>query len=468
MINQKKGMVSPKTILSFVGVGVVILLIAFFLFSASFRVYALSIVGLAIGVGGLYINNKDKSFKEGYVFNYIMIILLLISSSFLIYQSQVQASYDNVELIGGFEYAYLGCLPAEGGEVISDPIYAGTDGKVTIFAPENSVTYDVLLSYPDLNFFSYQYRMLFSVCDDNGENCGYEQVANINFDFDDLPDSRYRLLSGISSSDTVKIEFQKSLIGLTWKADDTNRGFLELEYAPYVLYRTDARNSGRTVINSQGCDMPYEADIFGGIISSDTSKYQEFEIIDKLNPNQYFNYITAISPVFVDGSVVGDYKGEQGYCVAGGNTATIYGLWEVTTENQGTYKIVDSSNVLGYEECCPNVNYGTLQQCVDYKLENIQYETEYDEEGNIVSATSDVYCSLLYPLPTGKQIYTNKISFEWDCVDNVGVMTGFQEEECTLSEDCGENEVCSNFQCVVAGTTSTLDDKIIEQNEGNM
>jgi len=466
MINLTKGL-KLKSILVFVGLGLGLIFLLGLLFSKTVQIFALPVIIFSVALYFLYSNNKSKSFKQGFVINYIMIVLMLLSAGFLIYNSTVQASYENVELIGGFEYASIGCLPASGGEVFSEPIYAGYDGEVTIFAPENSINYDLTVSYPDLDLLSYQYSMRYSECDENGENCGQEFRANFNFDFDDLPDSKYRLASGISSSRSFKIAFEKRLTFVgAWQPDTSNRGFLELESQPYILWRVDTRNSGTTVLNDEGCEMPYGEDIFQGIISSNSPMYDEFSPITGLEPNQFYNYITAISPVFVDGDIIGDYKGETGYCVAGGSSAIVYGVWEVVTKNQGAYKIVDASNILGYEECCPTVNYGTLQQCVDYKLENIEYTAVLDEDGNLVSGTTNIFCSGLYPLPTGEQIFKSKITHEWECRDGVGVMVNFKEVECTFSSDCKDTEICSNFKCVLGGTTSTLEDKIIAENEG--
>lgn len=477
-----KGMSNTKKIFSFIGIGIFVLLLILFLFSQSFRNYIIPLSLIILGAVGIFLNTQNKSFSKGYVFNYIMIVLMVASLGFLIYNSAIQSSYNGYEVIGAYTYGTIDCSPAVGGEKFSG--WFDTSQGNWIDPIKNTDEYSIYMKYNnidslDTGIFTYPVVGLeYYQCDTKYfTNCDEPKVVLTKDNVD-----QKLIVNGLDANRYTRFEFQYAnalnswiadftlgykvgdLVGINLKTDTSRNGQINLRYTPYVLWRDDVLQGGKNMIaGSNDCSFPLKQNNFlGAVIKTTDPKLTDFNIKDYLALDEAYNYISGVTLTVNNGEAL-SYKGTEGYCIDDGNKATVYGFDEIETSEGNKYKVVDSSKVLGTEECCSGLDYGSLETCNDYKFTYVKYNATYDDNGNIIGATSNIECSLLNPLPTGKQVYGSDTSFVYNCVDGYAVLTNFKNEECALNSDCSNGEVCNNFKCVDANNPELSQDLTEQQ-----
>jgi len=483
MINLLKGL-KLKSIFVFVGLGIGLIFLLSLLFSTTVQKFAIPVIIFSVALYILYNNNKSKSFKQGYLINYIMLVLMILSVGGLIYNSTIQASMGDYELIGAYEYGTISCSPALGGEK-----YTGAEplnGNHWIDPIKNTVDYSIYVDYSEVEELDVAWAKYPAVafeyyqCDNKYYmGCSEPTIVGIPTD-----SSKLFVVNGLDANKYTRVEFMYKEVGILdfyygtagiiinadgFVTDNTDNGKVNLGYEPYILWRDDSRMGGKTQMEiwtdeSVDCSYPiYENNFLGAVVDSNVNELEEWNLKSYLEINEAYNYISAVSPVFTDGEAL-NYNGDDGYCIQEGSRATVYGFQEIETNLGHKYRVVDSSQVLGNPECCNGLDYEGLTQCVDWKFKTIEYTPIVDEDGEVIGATTDIQCSLLNPLPTARQTYDSKISFEYECVDGYAKLTNFVEEECTINSDCLDGQVCSNFKCYDIGSIP-LTPEIDEEDE---
>ncbi len=449
---NKKGFVLTTT---FVLIAIAVIFLVWLKFSTSLQTFV-----FPIAIGGfagfmLYTLNKgNKTFKDNYFINVFFIFLLVVSMGFLIYNSSVQAfNPTNVEILGVPAYATLTCastgtIDYAGGQKL------GGDGVGWITAPENSVSFDIVLNYPERSFLERGIGVYLQQCDNSDTNmndCDTEFYYDIDGK-DELINSP--IDTNFDSDRPVRVRIVRTTADTFRSVDDTDRAVFDVRFVPYQLQRNDILQGGINFIGTDNCYLPTSIkEVEKAIIYSEDENAQNLFVPKaSLEPNENYNYITGIISLFSNGAKE-LYNNQEAYCIQQGNTATMYSFMEVSTYDGTKYKIVDTNNEIATGlECCNNLDYGGVSQCINNELVVVNIEEEYDEFGNLVGAVTDIQCSLLNPCPTGKLVYgSGSMSFEYDCINDVCQAVNLQIEECALHSDCGVGEICVDFTCQDSG-----------------
>ena len=324
--------------------------------------------------------------------------------------------------------------------------------------PSNSKDCDININYPDTGISTGR-QIKYKVCDGNDIGCGQYQYyptssGSINNNgeyinlYDDLPRNKL-----------IYVEAQKC--GLICAGHETgwdsvdDGAEVEIYYNPYILWVQNSLEGGlNPITDSTDCVIPKSNQKWFERIISSTAKSINGQSADTwdlsinfLEPDEAYNFIAGTVTRADFGNLI-DYNGQDGYCaenVQGSNKAIIYPLKTLETASN-IYRIVDTSEELGREDCCVEGRIQLDRVCQDFKWETITIDTDTD--------CSDISCGLGNQCNPGKFILDedDTTSFEWKCESNLCCVRNIQVEECVRNEDCGTNEVCTNFKCMSAGT----------------
>lgn len=220
-------------------------------------------------------------------------------------------------------------------------------------------------------------------------------------------------------------------------------GEYQLKFVPYGLREYNFLSGGPGgFINPNSCSVPSGDDSFRDrILSTDTTKvkseqsYQNRKSERILQPEEvrWFvtGHLTSASPSFTL-----DYRGQEAWCKAEGNSATIYKINEVNT-GSGSYKIasVEWSDQLGTETCCPG-DKRPGQTCND----DFRWED-----------TQGTQCSVFRPCDGGSWTPINPQTIgKYECVQGSCVLET-EKVQCANDLDCSAlNQICdkSKWECV--------------------
>lgn len=358
-----------------------------------------------------------------------------------------------------FEAPFFGtieCKAAPGGAINSNPINPRSTGQ-WIECPENSISCNVAITYPELEgFVTLQRRAEYYACDNkNFLNCETSKFTSSNLE-DGTGSTKLNIYSSLPSNKVLYLEFQKRTLTLGWESDDQNVGRAILTFVPYILWNQNSLEGGlNTISGSTDCIIPTSSQTWTQrIISSDIGS-PKIALTNKLSPGDVYNYVAGTVTRANFGNAI-SYNGQNAYCAENiqGREAVIYGISQVQTAST-TYNIVDFSKELTSNiDCCVENRVQLNRVCKDFKWETIQVDEETGE--------SNVKCSITNPCNPGKFILdvSDKTSFENKCIEGQCVVSNIKTEECVVNADCGNNEVCTNFECIMASTIPGETDEI--------
>jgi hypothetical protein len=362
-------------------------------------------------------------------------------------------------------YGTVQCSPATGYSINTPSYTVGVNGQF-VTPPVSSKQYDVLVSYPKQSILSLERRVEYYYCDSTSySNCQSPSYLSLgNPVSNDIVDRQ--LITNIPGNKYLFVQVQEKTIS-GWKGN--SQGSVKIKFIPYILWRQDSLQGGLNPISgSTDCSInSNDKSILNAIISSTVSDSSgksavTSNIPDALNgrlqPSEVYNYISGTVTRLDQGSII-NYLNQEGYCQQNlqGGEVKIFGFGEITTPSN-TYKVVDLNKVvanLGTDGCCVLGQQQLNKVCTNYKWEEVKVDTETGE--------TNVGCSILKPCNPGRFVLDNnqKTSYEYKCVDSKCVVSNIQNEECTSTSQCGANQVCTNFKCMLASsTTGTVDANI--------
>ena len=376
----------------------------------------------------------------------ILVIVSLVVGTFLAVQ---QSSLGEVELVGEFVYGTLVCSESPGSPVSTRLFDLPVGGKILsdinfAFSPR----FDVLVEVPAYSGFDFK-ALRYRICEKaNPTNCITDEriklsaSSSLKQTFD---------LGTVDNKHTVffKLEDSKTTLGclfLTagvvandncWQDWNSMSGKYRVVYDNYALLRDDVLDGGQEFI-SETCSNPkseaekVKLELIVSTNLGDKSAFVQSVGVDRLKPNERWNYITGIVPVF---EVVESFSGQSAIC----QNNQMYGLSEIKVVSGQTYRVVDQSKRLGSVTCCNG----------DVRL------NEVCENHNFISIEGDVECNLINPCPINDyQIYLEDQSrttvFRQSCVEGTCV-SETKDVECASSVACDEGFNCVSFKCVRTG-----------------
>lgn len=367
------------------------------------------------------------------------------------------------EVAGGTKYievpafGYVECAPASGGTVDSGAIKVSGD---FVECPENSVSCDISFSHPDLGVFDLVRRIEYYVCDDtNFNNCESPQYVNNIEDYSG--GAKKKIYSNLPSNKAIYIEFQqKQFPKIGYFKESNSEGRIYVNYQPFILWVDDTLGGGRNPFtsNERGCRLGTESFVKNAITSSSLPLNEgSYKFQDKLEPYETYNYISGTITSARDGNVI-NYKGKEGYCidaVQGTGKAVIYSIDSIKTISNN-YEVVNTNEPIGEVDCCRDGLIIGNQICNDFEWEQIKVDKETGKVENEVDE-----CGVFNPCPTGRRILGEGTkSFQYKCVEGSCVVQDIRKEDCVSNSDCKINEICKNFECIIAGDVTVGGEKV--------
>ena len=404
-----------------------------------------------------------KDAKRLVVISVVGIFLILLVGAIVLTTSLTKES-----VVGGSNYievpfyGTVQCSPATGYSINTPSYTVGVNGQF-VTPPVSSKQYDVLVSYPKQSILSLERRVEYYYCDSNSfSNCQSPSYLSLgNPVTNDIVDRQ--LITNIPGNKYLFVQFQEKTIS-GWKGN--SQGSVKIKFIPYILWRQDSLQGGLNPISgSTDCSInSNDQSILNAIISSTVSDSSGKSAVTsnipnalngRLQPSEVYNYISGSVTRLGQGSII-SYLGQEGYCQQNlqGGEVKIFGFGEITTPSN-TYKVVDLNKVvfnLGTDGCCVLGQQQLNQVCTNYKWVAVQVNTETGE--------TNVECSLFSPCNPGRFTLDDnqKTSYEYKCVNSKCVVSNIQNEECTSTSQCGYNQVCTNFKCMLASSTTGTTD----------
>ncbi len=388
---------------------------------------------------------KKQTIKNMWI---VAIVLILSLSIFGLFSTGlIKASptlQNNVQVIGTPAFGWISCEPAVPPTRTMTPLLGGVAGTIypSAFNSGDISDYTITISTPvDSSLLQDADRLLYSICDVNGNKCDYKDVSK------ELPDAKksYQVTLPLATSQQkVTYEYQdfcsfgeSGCTAGTWKTQKSSNREVTItgSYRPFSLFKHDTFGGGIiplsetckdpiSVSKKEGLDLILSTTL-GGINTKSQST-------NSLIVGEKWNYISK--PAILSLEEVETYNGQNAECI----NKIMYGFDTIQTSNGNNYIVVNLNNKLGTVDCC-NSDILPNYQCINHKW---------------VSKEKERACSTLKPCPmegswnvnTDDMTRTSQIT--QNCVDGMCV-TETRKVECANSYACPEGYSCSDeFKCV--------------------
>lgn len=447
MLN-KKGSLSMLLILLVIAVIATVIFSIAFVFSNTFKLYAIgiSIIIITLIYGFNSPVNKQKS--------KVMIIGILLGTGFILIPALgiFQTIIPTGNYIQAPTFYYYECNAASQPVESLHTVLATGSSNGWITCPSNTDQCDLIVSQTEKTaWYSTERRLAYQICHASGscDPVKYEYSPQwLPWEKSLAPSVR---ISNLLSTDKVWVNYQARNLLLQWK-DQPNGAEWFQNYKPFILWKVDMFNGGRTEYTTvqQGCNFPST----GNLINSVTNSIKQIsEQSSTSNTNLPFyktrNFIGTYVPISTSNVNFVTYNGQQGYCL----NRQIFAITTVTT-NDNTYQIVDSNfntRLANSVTCCPGETQ-TNQKCNS----NFQWE-------NIVNAECSAFKACA---GADWMISSSKTLVRYNCIESKCVPET-KQVSCTYNSDCGSNQVCDTktYTCINVIPGEIIPNKTITQDD---
>jgi len=396
---------------------------------------------------------------------WIIVSIVLLLSILTIYVASLTGgkglSNENIQVIGTPAFGYISCEPSVPPTRTMTPLNGGVAGRInpSAFNAGYISDYTITLTTPvDSNLLQDEDRLLYSICNVNGNGCDYKDISK------ELPNAKqsYSITLPLATSQQyVQFEYQdrcsfgESTTGCVngWKTQtSTNRQITVTgSYRPFSLFKHDTFGGGKIAL-SETCADPVsvsESNNIDLVLSTTLSNVDTKSTSTKsLIVGESWNYISK--PAISSLEEVETYNGQNAQCI----NKVMYGFDTIKTLNGNEYIVVNLNKKIATVDCC-NSDILPNYQCIDHKW---------------VSKETERQCSTLKPCPmegswnvnTDDTTRTSQIT--QTCENNICV-TQTRKVECANSYACSEGYSCSDeFKCV---QTSIIGEGLIVDTCGN-
>lgn len=454
---ERKGFLPAAVILP-IAIAIVIVIVGLVagfkvLFTRTYLFYGIGItilvLSLIYGLNAQSLTKPKQKFLGILVF--IGLLFILLPAFGIVENTAVSGTYIQVPLKG-----FYSCEPASQ-KVPGAFVSIGATGSGNVRCPSNSDTCDFDIKAPKPSLWSNvfgEYRLTYQVCDISGGFC--QQQQTISGDrwgvAGDTITTRY---AGLLNSQQIVFHYQKatnSLIGTKW--NDITGSSYRVSYAPYIIWKTSP-TEGKTEYSSvtQGCS--FTINDAKNLIISDTLGYGagSSNDLNNLAPGKTRNFINIFVPVSIENAKI--QNDGQAYC----SNNKLYPIDTVTLIS-GTYKTVNTYEVIKAVECCNGDVEPGIRQCQNNKW------VALPKPGVNPTPGQEIQCSAFKPCSGSDWTPYTTTSLTRSVCENSVCVQKSMEVECTDNSKCGVGNTCDTktYKCVavpnatvVANNTSNLE-----------
>lgn len=374
----------------------------------------------------------------------IIIVLGLVFLGFVVSDGFI----NKLDIVNGENYVqaptfyYYECAPAT--NPVESKHVALTTGSSNgyITCPSNSEQCDLWVSQTEKTaWYSLSRRLVYQICHSSGQ-C--DPKVYVSGDHWYIPYSKATPsvhIPNLIQGDKVSINYQSQNLLMQW-SDKPNGAEWYQTYKPFILWKTDMTNEGRTEYTTQeeGCNFPSGS--VSGLINSVVNSIKPIkEQSSTSNTNLGFyktrNFIGTYIPISTANVNFVTYNGQNGYCL----NRQVFAITTVNT-NGGTYKIVDqnfNTRLATSVACCPNENEPT-RTCNN----NFQWVDKTQPNEGQCSLFKACEGADWAPNPTA-----GKSLIRYNCI-NTRCVAETKSVSCTVNTDCGSGQSCDTklWKCV--------------------